>query len=61
MTKLSDRFDALLNVMAKVPLSVVEAATSGTPAEACPASDAETSGDCAETQIPTDISEDAES
>lgn len=51
--KTADKFDALLKIMATVPVSAVE----GTQAEAYPASDAESDADCSETQIPTDISE----
>jgi hypothetical protein len=59
MPSTKQRFDQLLKLMVTVPLHVVSEA-SGRRAKEYPASDAETSADCDETQTPKDTSEDAE-
>ena len=62
MSAIRRKFDKLLSVMATVPPEALSGVTvaSETQSEASPASDAETSADCDDTQTPTDTSEDAE-
>lgn len=52
----TEDFDRLLHAMATIPLSAVE---QGTPAEACPTSDAGNDACCDDTQTPKDTSGDA--